>query len=293
MRLSLCIMLIRFFILYSMNNLSFEFFPPKTALSEQHLQTTWKALKVFQPEYCSVTHGAGGATLHDKTAQTIFRLQQDGLEATPHLTCIGACKAEITAIILKYQTSGIRHVVALRGDYPPNAQDTGGDFNYASELVQFIRELTGEHFCIKVAAYPEFHPQALNAFSDLENLKRKMDLGATSAITQYFYNSDSYFEFLEGCQKLAIHMPIKPGIMPIDSYERITRISRMCGAELPLWLNKRLHSLQHDPVGFKEYCTEMVARLCERLIQGGIPGLHFYTLNQAEPTVGILQHLNR
>jgi methylenetetrahydrofolate reductase (NADPH) len=272
-------------------SLSFEFFPPKTETGDQHLEQTWRKLKAFQPEFFSVTFGAGGTT-QEKTTQIISRIQGDGLNAAPHLSCIGSSRNQIEKLILAYQEKNIHRIVALRGDYPSGMMNTGGDFNHATELVQFIRHLTQDHFHIEVAAYPEFHPQAKDAFSDLRHFKQKVEAGANSAITQYFYNAESYFEFLESCSKLNINIPIVPGIMPIYDYEKLIRFSRVCGAEVPLWLEKRLHVLQGDPIGLRQYGIEVVARLCERLLQGGAPGLHFYTLNQTEPTASILKLLS-
>lgn len=277
----------------SIPNISFEFFPPKTDLGKENLKKTWIILKKFNPQYCSVTHGAGGAggAADHKTEKIIFELQKLAFKAMPHLTCIGTSKEAIKDIILRYQRNKIERVIALRGDYRAGTETTQGSFNYANELVQFIRNLSGQHFHITVAAYPEFHPHANHAFEDLKNFKRKVESGANSAITQYFYNADSYFAFVDSCEKLGIKIPITPGIMPIDSYERLARFSRSCGAEIPMWLDKRLQALQEDPAGLKEYGAEVVARLCETLLKNGAPGLHFYTLNQAEPTARILENV--
>lgn len=271
-------------------DLSFEFFPPKTPASMTTLiNETVPALCKAHPDFFSVTFGAGGST-RDGTLETVMHLQSLGLKVAPHLACMGLDREEIIFLLEKYQSLNIKHIVALRGDLP-SGMGRSGEFKYADELVTFIREQTHDHFYIEVAAYPEVHPQASNALADILHLKRKMDAGANRAITQYFFNSDAYFYFRDACLKEGITIPIVPGIMPITHFGKLVRFSDMCGAEIPRYLRKRLESLDEDSSAVENFGEEVVYNLCERLISGGAPGLHFYTLNHAKASLGILQRL--
>jgi len=264
---------------------SFEFFPPKTAEGIEKLRETRKELAKFNPEFFSVTFGAGGST-RDRTMETVLEIQREGFQAAPHISCISSSKAEIRDLLQTYQAHGIKRLVALRGDVP-SGEVSAGDFRYASELVEFIRAETGDHFFIEVAAYPEFHPEARTPAADLLNLKRKMDAGANSAITQYFYNADAYFRFVEQCDGLGITMPIVPGIMPIYNITQLARFSSICGAEIPRWLKMRLEEYGDDMASLRALGIDVVSELCETLIAWGAPSLHFYTLNQA----GTISHI--
>lgn len=268
---------------------SFEFFPPKTPKGEENLRTVRAELAKLKPRFFSVTFGAGGST-RDRTYQTVIDIQNSGSAAAPHISCIASSKKEIEELLLKYREAGINHLVALRGDMPSGAYERG-DFRYANELVDYIRQLTGKHFFIEVAAYPEFHPQAPNAQADIENFLRKVRAGADSAITQYFYNIDSYFYFVERCEKAGVSVPVVPGIMPITNYENLARFSDRCGAEIPRWIRKQLEAYGEDADSIKAFGIEVVTKLCEQLLKAGAPGLHFYTMNQAEPTVTIWKNL--
>jgi methylenetetrahydrofolate reductase (NADPH) len=272
---------------------SFEFFPPKTETSMIQLQDTATILAQLQPEFFSVTFGAGGTT-HEGTIGTIKMLQAEtDLPIAPHLSCIGSSYEYVAELLHTYQSMGLNRIVALRGDLPQNMEIKSSDMRYASDLVAFIRKETGSYFHIEVAAYPEIHPQALTAEDDIQNLKRKRDAGADSAITQYFFNPDAYFYFLDACAKQGIFMPIIPGIMPITQYARLQRFSNVCGAEIPRWLSKRLEAYGDDHESVAAFGAEVVYNLCQRLVAGGAQALHFYTLNQAEPTVRLLQMLGR
>jgi len=264
---------------------SFEFFPPKTAEGIEKLRETRRELAKFNPEFFSVTFGAGGST-RDRTMETVLEIQSEGYQAAPHISCISSSKAEIRDLLHTYQAHGIKRLVALRGDVP-SGEVSAGDFRYASELVAFIRAETGDHFFIEVAAYPEFHPEARTPAADLLNLKRKMDAGANSAITQYFYNADAYFRFVEQCDALGITMPIVPGIMPIYNITQLARFSSICGAEIPRWLKMRLEEYGDDMASLRALGIDVVSELCETLIAWGAPSLHFYTLNQA----GTISHI--
>jgi len=264
---------------------SFEFFPPKTAEGIEKLRETRRELAKFNPEFFSVTFGAGGST-RDRTMETVLEIQSEGYQAAPHISCISSSKAEIRDLLHTYQAHGIKRLVALRGDVP-SGEVSAGDFRYASELVAFIRAETGDHFFIEVAAYPEFHPEARTPAADLLNLKRKMDAGANSAITQYFYNADAYFRFVEQCDALGITMPIVPGIMPIYNITQLARFSSICGAEIPRWLKMRLEEYGDDMASLRALGIDVVSELCETLIVWGAPSLHFYTLNQA----GTISHI--
>ncbi len=268
---------------------SFEFFPPKTAEGAAKLRLVRDQLGALKPRYFSVTFGAGGST-QQGTTDTVVEIQQAGFEAAPHLSCIGSTREKIREILQNYRDHGIRRIVALRGDMPSGTREAG-EFRYANELVAFIREETGDHFHIEVAAYPEFHPQAPNARIDLLNFKRKVEAGADSAITQYFYNPDAYFRFVEDCEKLGLDLPVVPGIMPITSYIQLARFSDACGAEIPRWIRKRLEGFGDDREAITAFGEEVVTRLCQHLLEGGAPGLHFYTMNRAEPTLSIWKNL--
>lgn len=270
-------------------SLSFEFFPPQTAEGMQKLIATRKQLEALQPEFFSVTFGAGGST-RDRTLETVQNIQADGYPAAPHLSCIGSTRDNIRAILQTYKNLGIKRIVALRGDLPSGMAGTG-EFQYANELVEFIRKESGDTFHIEVAAYPEFHPQAKSPRDDLLNFERKVKAGADSAITQYFYNADSYFHFVEQCQKLGITIPIVPGIMPIVKFSQLARFSDTCGAEIPRWIRKTLESYGDDADAIKAFGADVVSKLAEQLLAGGAPGLHFYTLNQAAPSLDIYKRL--
>lgn len=268
---------------------SFEFFPPQTPEGVAKLTAARQQLATLNPQFFSVTFGAGGST-RDRTLETVQQIKAEGYEAAPHLSCIGSTHDNIRQILKTYQDAGIRRIVALRGDLP-SGMATAGEFQYANELVEFIRAETGDHFHIEVAAYPEFNPQAASAMDDLRNFHRKVDAGADSAITQYFYNADSYFYFLDRCAKLGMTIPIVPGIMPILKFSQLARFSDACGADIPRWLRKTLESYGDDNEAVQAFGLEVVTKMCERLLAGGAPGLHFYTLNQAAPSMAIWQRL--
>lgn len=269
---------------------SFEFFPPRTAEAAAQLRATREALAALKPAFVSVTFGAGGST-RDLTFETVRELQQAGLPTAPHISCIGTTRAEIRALLERYRQLGIRRLVALRGDLPSGMGDTAGDFRYANELVAFIREATGDHFHIEVAAYPEFHPQARGARADLANFRRKVAAGADSALTQYFYNPDAYFAFVADCRELGVEVPIVPGIMPITNFKQLARFSDACGAEIPRWIRWRLEDYGGDLASLRAFGLDVTTELCRRLLEGGAPGLHFYTLNRAAPTLEIYRRL--
>lgn len=268
---------------------SFEFYPPKSEEGVVSLQSVHKQLATLKPDFFSVTFGAGGST-RDKTLETVVDIQSKGMSAAPHLSCVGSTKDNIRSILKSYQDNNISKIVALRGDLP-SGMLSAGEFRYANELVDFIRVETGEYFQIHVAAYPEVHPQASSAADDFKNFKRKVDAGANSAITQYFYNADAYFYFLDTCEKNGIDIPIVPGIMPITQYAQLFRFSEMCGADIPRWLRKRLEGFGDDRAAIQAFGTELVSDLCQRLLDNGAPGLHFYTMNQSAPTLAILNNL--
>lgn len=271
--------------------ISLEFFPPKTDEQREQLAKSLVKLKSLNPEYVSVTFGAGGSTL-DYTVETVRQLRtHHQVEVAPHISCIGGKKSEILQLLKTYLEMGVKRLVALRGDMP-SGMVSMGEFRYASDLVKFIREETGDHFHIEVGCYPEIHPQATDASIDLLNFKHKIDAGANSAITQYFYNPDAYFRFVEDIRRLGVTAPIVPGIMPISNYSQLKRFSDMCGAELPRWIGKRLQALGDDVTAIREFGAEVVAELCRKLIAGGAPGVHFYTLNLAKPTLAILDRIH-
>jgi len=268
---------------------SFEFFPPQTPEGVERLAATRRQLSKLNPEFFSVTFGAGGST-RDRTLETVQQIKAEGYTAAPHLSCIGSTRENIRAILDTYKNLGISRIVALRGDLP-SGMATTGEFQFANELVSFIRSQTGDHFHIEVAGYPEIHPQAKSAHNDLLNFKRKIEAGANSAITQYFYNSDSYFRFVDECRKLGVTVPIVPGIMPIVKFAQLARFSDACGAEIPRWMRKTLEGFGDDSEAIQAFGLDVVTKLCERLLAGGAPGLHFYTLNHAAPSMAIWKRL--
>ena len=269
--------------------ISFEFFPPQTPEGTEKLTAARKRLAAVNPEFFSVTFGAGGS-IQDRTLGTIKQIHAEGHHAAPHLSCVGSTRENIRALLFAYRDMGIKRIVALRGDLP-SGMGSIGEFQYANELVSFIRAETGDHFHIEVAAYPEFHPQAKSARDDLLNFQRKMNAGANSAITQYFYNADAYFRFVEESRKLGVSAPIVPGIMPIVRFSQLARFSDTCGAEIPRWMRKTLEGYGDDNESVQAFGLDVVTRLCEKLVAGGAPGFHFYTLNQAGASLEILKRL--
>lgn len=270
---------------------SFELFPPKTPEGMVKLTANVQRLNVVAARYFSVTYGAGGST-QERTFETVSMLRSQGIETAPHLSCIGSTREEIRNILRHYREQDIHRIVALRGDLPSGmGAGAGGELRYANELVAFIREETGDQFHVEVAAYPEYHPQAPNAEQDLANFKRKVDAGANAAITQYFFNADAYFAFRESCERLGIDIPVVPGIMPITNYTMLARFSDACGAEIPRWIRKRLEGYGDDIESIRAFGHEVVLNLCRQLLNGGAPGIHFYTMNQAAPTLRLWQEL--
>jgi methylenetetrahydrofolate reductase (NADPH) len=268
---------------------SFEFFPPATAEGVAKLRTTRERLARLGPRFFSVTFGAGGST-RDRTLAAVMEIQASGQRAAPHISCIGSTRQSIRATLATYREHGIGHLVALRGDLPSGSADVG-EFRYASELVEFIREETGDSFHVEVAAYPEYHPQARTPQEDLANFKRKFDAGANSAITQYFFNADGYYHFVEQARAAGIVAPIVPGVMPILSFSKLARFSDACGAEIPRWIRRKLESFGDDTASIRAFGLDVVTRLCDDLLAHGAPGLHFYTLNQASLTTIIWERL--
>lgn len=268
---------------------SFEFFPPNTPEGLAKLATTAQQLAELKPKFFSVTYGAGGST-RERTLRAVLDLRSAGYAAAPHISCIGSSRDEIRDILSGYREQGIRHLVALRGDLPSGTA-TSGEFHYANELVAFIRGEFGSQFQIEVAAYPEYHPQAKSARDDLLNFKRKVEAGADSAITQYFYNADCYFHFVGECEAMGIRIPIVPGIMPIGKFSQLARFSDACGAEIPRWMRRKLEGFGDDSDSIRAFGLDVVTRLCDDLLAAGAPGLHFYTMNQAELTRSIWQRL--
>jgi len=269
---------------------SCEFFPPKTDEGAEKLRTTRDQLARLKPRFFSVTFGAGGST-RERTFDTVSEIQRNsGIEAAPHLSCVASTRDSIRDILSLYTNEGIRHIVALRGDIPSGMVQPG-EFRYANELVEFIREETGDHFHIEVAAYPEFHPQAISAEADMDNFQKKVEAGADSAITQYFFNADAYFKFVEQIEKRGLSLPIVPGIMPITNYTQLARFSDMCGAEIPRWIRKRLEGFGDDRASIRAFGEDVVTQMCRTLLDAGAPGLHFYTMNQAGPTTALWQNL--
>jgi methylenetetrahydrofolate reductase (NADPH) len=269
---------------------SFEFFPPKTDEGTLHLKNVQQQLSALKPDFFSVTFGAGGST-RDKTYETVVNIQKSGVSAAPHLSCVASTKENIAEILKVYKENGISKIVALRGDIPSGMM-SAGEFRYANELVEFIRAETGDFFQIHVAAYPEIHPQASNANADFQNFKQKVNAGADAVITQYFYNAESYFYFLDECEKAGIDLPIVPGIMPITNYSQLSRFSDMCGADIPRWMRKRLEQFGDDREAICAFGEEVVTTLCQKLLDNGAPGLHFYTMNKAAPIQAIWNNLN-
>lgn len=273
--------------------ISCEFFPPKTDKGIATMREVREQLSPLKPEFYSVTFGAGGST-QDNTLDAVVEIQQThaitNIDAAPHLSCVGSTAERIRDMLNTYQSHGIKRLVALRGDLPSGMRDPG-DFRYANELVEFIRQETGDYFTIEVAAYPEVHPQADSAHADFINFKRKVDAGANSALTQYFYNIDSYLYFLDRCQKNGIEIPIIPGIMPINNFSQLARFSDGCGAEIPRWLRKRLEEFHDDTDSLQAFTLDFLTDFTEKLIKVGVPGLHFYTMNRTEPTLTICQRL--
>jgi methylenetetrahydrofolate reductase (NADPH) len=270
-------------------NFSIEFYPPKTAEGADKLRVARHKLAALNPTYFSVTFGAGGST-QQGTLDTVREILAEGHVAAPHLSCVGGTRESIRAVLQQFQSNGIRRLVALRGDLP-SGYGGSGEFRYANELVEFIRAETGDWFHIEVAAYPEVHPQAKSPQDDLQNFARKVKAGANAAITQYFYNADAYFQFVDSARKLGIEAPVVAGIMPITNYTQLMRFSEMCGAEIPRWVRLKLASFGDDSASIKAFGLDVVTALCERLLAGGAPGLHFYSMNQAAATTAIWQRL--
>ncbi|MHB1567005.1 MAG: methylenetetrahydrofolate reductase [NAD(P)H] [Acidiferrobacter sp.] len=268
---------------------SFEFFPPKSADAHQAFAVALSQLLPLQPRFFSVTFGAGGST-RDRTLETAREIGAHGAAAAPHLSCIGATREGVREILNTYKDLGIRHLVALRGDLPSGMVDPG-DFRYAAELVGFIRAETGDHFHIEVAAYPEVHPQALGATADLRHFQAKVLAGADSAITQYFYNADAYYWFVDACASLNLSIPIVPGIMPITNHKQLVRFSDACGAEVPRWIRRRLEDFGDDNASVRAFGLDVTTALCAELLAAGAPGLHFYTLNRATPVTIMWERL--
>ncbi|RIA34810.1 5,10-methylenetetrahydrofolate reductase (NAD(P)) [Ectopseudomonas oleovorans] len=270
---------------------SFEFFPTKTEAGHEKLLNVARQLASYNPDFFSCTYGAGGST-RDRTVNTVLQLDGDvKVPTAPHLSCVGDSKAELRELLNLYQNAGIKRIVALRGDLPSGMGMASGELRYANELVEFIRVETGDHFHIEIAAYPEMHPQARNFEDDIANFVRKAKAGANSAITQYFFNADSYFYFVERVQKLGVNIPVVPGIMPITNYSKLARFSDACGAEIPRWVRKQLEAYGDDIDSIQAFGEQVISEMCERLLAGGAPGLHFYTLNQADPSLAIWNNL--
>jgi methylenetetrahydrofolate reductase (NADPH) len=268
---------------------SFEFFPPKTDDGVAKLRAAWSQLAQLKPRFFSVTYGAGGST-RERTLGTVLEIRQAGHEAAPHLSCIGSSRNDITATLDLYKSKGIRHIVALRGDLPSGTASSG-ELAHANELVEVIRAHSGDWFHVEVACYPEFHPQAKSPGDDLAQFKRKVEAGADAAITQYFYNADAYFRFVDECEALGLDLPIVPGIMPIANFSQLARFSDACGAEIPRWIRLKLQSFGDDAASIRSFGLDVVTDLCDRLLAQGAPGLHFYTMNQAGLTTTIWQRL--
>ena len=271
--------------------ISIEFFPPQTPEGLVKLRTVRTELAKLQPEFFSVTYGAGGST-RERTFAVVKEIAAEGHAAAPHLSCIGSTRDSIREILTEYKEAGIRRIVALRGDLPSGMAETG-EFRYANELVEFIRAETGDHFSLEVAAYPEWHPQARSPKDDLEAFARKVKAGANSAITQYFYNADAYFHFVDEARALGVDVPIVPGIMPIAGFTKLARFSDACGADIPRWMRKKFESYGDDVDAIRAFGLDVVSELCERLLKGGAPGLHFYCMNQSALTSEICRRLAR
>ncbi|MDP9108684.1 MAG: methylenetetrahydrofolate reductase [NAD(P)H] [Pseudomonadota bacterium] len=272
---------------------SIEFFPPKTPEGAEKLRVTRARLAAVNPKYFSVTFGAGGST-QKGTLDTVLEIHRDGLDVAPHISCLGSSRQRLREILAEYREHGIRRLVALRGDLPSGYGATdlsAGEFRHASELVEFIRSDSGNWFHIEVAAYPEMHPQARSPGDDLQHFARKVQAGANAAITQYFYNADAYFRFVDQARQLGVDVPIVAGVMPITNYTQLMRFSDMCGAEIPRWVRLKLASFGDDSASIRAFGLDVVSALCQRLLDGGAPGLHFYSLNQAAPTLAIFERL--
>jgi methylenetetrahydrofolate reductase (NADPH) len=270
--------------------ISIEFFPPQTPEGLEKLRSTRKTLANLNPTFFSVTYGAGGST-RERTFAVVKEIAAEGFDAAPHLSCIGSTRESIREILSEYKAAGIKRTVALRGDLPSGMAESG-EFRYANELVEFIRAETGDWFSIEVAAYPEWHPQAKSPKDDLQAFARKMNAGANSAITQYFFNADAYFHFVDEAQALGVTAPIIPGIMPIAGFTKLARFSDACGADIPRWMRKKFESYGDDTDSIRAFGLDVVTELCERLLKGGAPGLHFYSMNQAALTTEICQRLD-
>jgi methylenetetrahydrofolate reductase (NADPH) len=270
-------------------DLSFEFFPPQTAEGVEKLRVARGKLAQLSPEFFSVTFGAGGST-RDRTREIVLEIKDEGLEVAPHISCIGSTHDNVRSMLNVYRDHGIARLVALRGDLPSGMAQAGA-FRFASELVAFVRSEFGDAFHIEVAAYPEYHPQSRSAQDDLQNFKRKVDAGADSAITQYFFNADAYYHFRDECEAMGVTIPIVPGIMPIGRYHQLARFSDACGAEIPRWIRRKLEGYGDDAESIKAFGLDVVTQLCERLLHHGAPGLHFYTMNQADTVSTICKRL--
>jgi methylenetetrahydrofolate reductase (NADPH) len=272
---------------------SFELFPPRTPEGVAKLPSAIKALAAVGPKYFSVTYGAGGSDQDGTYGTIVTVIRETGVEAAPHLTCVGSTQKNVSALLDRYRGAGVRRIVALRGDLPATAgsAEAPGEFHFANELVAFIRKSHGAHFRIEVACYPETHPQAATPLADFDNFRRKVDAGADAAITQYFFNADSYFDFRNRCERAGIGIPVVPGIMPITNFTQLTRFSDACGADIPRWIRLRLEQLQNDKAALLGFGLEVVSRLCRTLLDASCPGLHFYTLNQSAPTLQLWRNL--
>lgn len=270
--------------------ISLEFFPPRDLAAQERLVRAAKQMLAIQPKYVSVTFGAGGST-REGTAGTVRTLRNLGCDAAPHLSCVGATKESLREILLAYKNDGVRRVVALRGDMPSGMGGDAGELRYASDLVSFIRQETGDWFHIEVAAYPEMHPQATGLSADLNHFVTKIKAGADAAITQYFFNADAYFDFIDRTQAKGVNVPIVPGIMPITSHNQLLRFSDMCGAEVPRWIRLRLAEFGDDKASIRAFGDDVVTEMCQSLLDNGAPGLHFYTLNNAQAPLAIWKNL--
>jgi methylenetetrahydrofolate reductase (NADPH) len=271
-------------------DISFEFFPPRTEEQKLLLESTWQKLALLNPHYLSVTFGAGGSTL-DATRDTVKALLRDtGVPVAPHISCMAQSREMIRTLLHDYRQAGVQRLVVLRGDRPDGLSGPG-PFQYANELVGFIRREFADQFHIVVASYPEFHPEAPSADADLQFFRRKVEAGADSSVTQYFYNADSYFRFVDDCRRLGLNLPITPGIMPITNFRQLSHFSAMCGAEIPQWMRRRLEGFGDDGASIRDFGLDVVTRMCEQLLAGGAPGLHLYTLNRANASLMLWQRL--
>jgi methylenetetrahydrofolate reductase (NADPH) len=271
-------------------DISFEFFPPRTEEQKLVLESTWQKLALLNPHYLSVTFGAGGSTL-DATRDTVKALLRDtGVPVAPHISCMAQSREMLRTLLDDYRQAGVQRLVVLRGDRPDGLSGPG-PFQYANELVSFIRREFSDQFHIVVASYPEFHPEASSAHADLEFFRRKVEAGADSSVTQYFYNADCYFRFVDDCRRLGLNLPITPGIMPITNFRQLSHFSAMCGAEIPQWMRRRLEGFGDDGASIRDFGLDVVTRMCEQLLAGGAPGLHLYTLNRANASLMLWQRL--